>query len=130
MRRRILLLERLAMMTVGGSATAALQIASDLQVFGPCHLSWAAFLAPAAVGVSLSLLGGRFKEILFAGAITPAATLAAYFGLYALLALPPIRFHGAAYPPDPATRFILYFLANELLSLIGVVLGGLASSGN
>ncbi len=130
MRPVALLFERTAMVTVGACTTAILQACTDLTPFSPEHAAWPGLIAPAIVGFALGMSQGRFRANLIAGAALPVLTAVCYFGLYALFPFPVIPFHGGTYPPDPATRFILYFLLNTLLSLAGVVLGGFVSGGD
>ena len=119
--------ESLGIAVIGALGVALVDVFNDLQAFSPYSLPWIPFVTPLVVGFAIGISRVNFKLNLFIAASVSLLSIAAYFLAYSFLNLPMIVFHGAVYPPDPARKFVLYFLADILTLVGGVVAGGFLS---
>ncbi len=112
---------------IGIVAVAVIDVSSDLRVFSPYITGWLPLVAPIVVGFALGIAHPDFRLNL--GLAIGAAVLSGvtYFFVYTFLHLPAISFSGVAYPPDPAQKFIIYFMINIVTLLGGVTIGGFLS---
>ncbi len=112
---------------IGAFGVALVDVVNDLHAFSPYSLAWIPFVTPIIVGFAIGISRANFKLNLFIAASVSVLSVAAYFLTYSFLKLPMIVFHGAVYPPDPARKFILYFLVNILTLVGGAITGGFVS---
>ncbi len=120
-------LESIGMAIIGIVGIAAIDVCTDLRVFSPYITGWLPLVAPIVVGFAIGIAHPNFRLNL--GIAIGASVLSGvvYFFVYTLLHLPAISFSGVAYPPDPAQKFIIYFMMNIVTLLGGVTVGGFLS---
>ena len=121
------IVESIVMALIGVVAIALIDVFTDFHIFSPHATTWLRFVVPALVGIAIGMAHPNFRLNLGIAIGVAVASIAAYFWVYALLHFPPISFSGVGYPPDPAQRFIIYFMLNAVTVLGGVTIGGFMS---
>ena len=127
MRLLRLISESIGMAAIGAFGIALVDVFNDLRAFSPYSLTWIPFVTPIIVGFAIGISRANFKLDLLIAVSVSVLSIAAYFLTYSFLKLPMIVFHGTVYPPDPARKFILYFLVNTLTLVGGAITGGFLS---